>query len=149
MERKETITLEQFKKEFKAWNQLTIRMPRCNMVFTKHFVKQLHEVLSFYDETEGHNAPGSALFDVLRWDLRKIIKSPIKESYPTTNPKVRYVMPFDINVTFHYDLEALTVLSICTDSWFLYHYGYNFKENKKIYTRFGIIYEKHIYLCTR
>ena len=116
MERKETITLEQFKKEFKAWNQLTIRMPRCNMVFTKHFVKQLHEVLSFYDETEGHNAPGSALFDVLRWDLRKIIKSPIRESYPTTNPKVRYIMPFDINVTFHYDLEALTVLSICTDS---------------------------------
>ena len=42
--------------------------------------------------------------------------SPIKESFPTTNPKVRYIMPFDINVTFHYDLEALTVLSICTDS---------------------------------
>lgn len=118
MERKEVITIDEFRKEFKQWDERIIRMNGCKMmVFTHHFVSQLHEVLSYYDGPKDFSCPGSALYDVLRWDLRSIAKSPIKKSYPTTNPKIRYVNPFCINVTFHFDLEALTVLSICTEDY--------------------------------
>lgn len=33
--------------------------------------------------------------------------------YPTTHPKVRYISSLAINFTYYYDLEALTILSIC------------------------------------
>ncbi len=113
MERKDVITLEQFKKEFRQWCKPAVRMPRVNMVFTKHFVAQLHEVLAYYEETKGYPDFSCAIIECLFRDLRKLFQAPIKGSYPTTNPKVRYIMPLSINVTFYYDLEALTILSIC------------------------------------
>lgn len=115
MKRGETITLEQFKKEFKKWRQCIIRMAGFNMVFTKHFESQLNTVLTYYEEQHGYMEFSSALFECLCWKLRKLPKSPIKNSQPTTRPDVRFFMTMDINVTFHYTPDLITVLSICTD----------------------------------
>jgi hypothetical protein len=114
MENNEVITLEQFKKEFKKWRHPAVRMPKYHMVFTKHFVAQLYEVLACHEETHGYPEVSYAIFECLCRDLRRLPNSPLKDSYPTTNPKVRYIMSMSINVTYYYDLENLTVLSICT-----------------------------------
>ena len=115
MKRGKVITLEEFKKEFKGWRERIIRMAGFNMVFTKHFVSQLHTVLNYHKEQRvGSIGFSSALFECLCWDLRKLPKSPVKNSNPTTRPDVRYIMPMDINVTFHFAPDVITVLSICT-----------------------------------
>ena len=115
MKRGKVITLEEFKKEFKEWRERIIRMSGFNMVFTKHFESQLNTVLNYYKE---HHCAGtgfsSAVFECLCWDLRELPKSPIKNSFPTIRPEIRYLMVMDINVVFHYDKEVITVLSICT-----------------------------------
>ena len=115
MKRGKVITLEEFKKEFKEWRERIIRMSGFNMVFTKHFESQLNTVLNYHKE---HHCAGtgfsSAVFEYLCWDLRKLPKSPVKNSYPTIRPEIRYLMGMDINVVFHYDKEVITVLSICT-----------------------------------
>lgn len=115
MKRGNVITLEEFKKEFKGWRDRIIRMAGFNMVFTKHFESQLHTVLDYHTEQHwGSTGFSSALFECLCWDLRKLPKSPIKNSFPTTRPDVRFIMPMDINVMFHFTPDLITVLSICT-----------------------------------
>ena len=114
MESKEVITLEQFKKEFKQWRNPVVRMPKYNTSFTNHFVKQLHEVLDYYNETHGYPEVSYGIFECLCLDLRRLPNSPLKDSYPTTNPKVRYISSMSFNFTYYYDLEGLIILSICT-----------------------------------
>ena len=112
MKRKKVITLDEFKKEFKEWRDPVVRMPRFNTFFTKHFVAQLHEVLDYHVELHGFPEVSYGIFECLCYDLRKLPNSPLKRSYPTTNPKVRYIMSMTFNFTYYYDLEALTILSI-------------------------------------
>ena len=115
MKRGKVITLEEFKKEFKGWRERIIRMAGFNMVFTKHFESQLNTVLHYHMEQRGGSTGfSSALFECLCWDLRKLPKSPIMNSYATTRPDVRFIMPLDINVMFHFTPDVITVLSICT-----------------------------------
>ncbi len=115
MERGKVITLEEFKEEFKEWRDRIIRMSGFNMVFTKHFESQLNTVLNYHKEQRcGSTGFSSAVFEYLCWDLRDLPKSPLKNSYPTIRPEIRYLMVMDINVVFHYDKEVITVLSICT-----------------------------------
>lgn len=114
MKRGKVITLEEFKKEFKGWRGRIIRMAGFNMVFTRHFESQLNTVLNYHTEQRGGSTGfSSALFECLCWDLRKLPKSLVKNSYPTTSPNVRFIMPMGINVTFHFMPDVITVLSIC------------------------------------
>ena len=113
MKSKKVITLDEFKKEFKEWRDTVVRMPKSNTFFTKHFVAQLHEVLSYHEESCGYPEFSYAIFECLCRDLRRLPNTPLKDSYPTTHPKVRYISSLAINFTYYYDLEALTILSIC------------------------------------
>lgn len=116
MKRGKVITLEEFKKEFKEWRDRIIRMSGFNMVFTKHFESQLNSVLNFHKEQHcGSTGFSSAVFECLCWNLRDFPKSPLKNSYPTIRPEIRYLMVMDINVVIHYNKEVITVLSICTE----------------------------------
>ena len=113
MRRKKVITLDEFKKEFKQWRHPVVRLPKSNTFFTKHFVAQLHKVLAYYEESRGYPELSYTIFECLCYDLRRLPMTPLKDSYPTTHPKVRYISPLAVDVTFYYDLEGLTILSIC------------------------------------
>ena len=88
-------------------------MARYTMTFTRHFVTQLDCVLNFYAEHHvGGKAYCSALLDIIRMDLRRILDEPIRSSYPTNRPRIRYFMSFDLNITFHIQQGRITVLNI-------------------------------------
>ena len=115
MQNKEVITIDGFKKEFKPFlGGVSTRQGQFRTVFTHHFIEQLRMVLAYFDAARGDNSFSNAVLECIFTEIRNISKAPIRNSHPTTHPKVRYVMPLAINFTFHLDLQALTLLTICT-----------------------------------
>lgn len=93
------------------------RLKLRNIYFTRHFVKQLNKVLTYYAEERGYKEFSGAVLECILIDLRSIAKSPARRGSRTSRPGVYYTMVMDVNVTYYYDPvgESLTVLTVCTD----------------------------------
>ncbi len=87
-------------------------MERYQMTFTRHFLTQLDSVLKFYAGQYVGEGYCYALLDLTRAHLYELLHDPVRNSWPTDRPRIRYFMVFDINITFHIQQGRITILNI-------------------------------------
>ena len=79
--------------------------------FSLRSTKQLHKILTFYDERNGSDKYSRRLLHCLLEDLQRLAQTPTASS-PSTRPDVRLFYQMGVTIIFRYNTRKLIVLSI-------------------------------------